>query len=301
MGALGDFEQQTNMFSRTTQFIPQCTQVRGMATLKEIRVRLKSVTNIQKITKSMKMVSAAKYARAEKDLKVARPYGHGAQAFYEKAEVKGDEKSPNQLIMAMTSDRGLCGGVHSSVVKAVKANMAEREDNSETRLILIGDKSKTMLQKLYGNNIILSFNDIGKKPPSFGDASQVTQMILDSNCKFDNAVMYYNTFRSVVSYKTTAQPLHTSETIKKAEKMPVYDSVDDAVLQSYNEFQLASLIFFALKEGATSEQSSRMTAMEGASKNAGEMIDKLTLTFNRTRQAVITRELIEIISGASAL
>ena len=92
-----------------------------MATLKEIRVRLKSVTNIQKITKSMKMVSAAKYARAERDLKVARPYGLGAKAFYEQAEIKGDDKGSNQLYVAVTSDRGLCGGIHSSVVKAIKA------------------------------------------------------------------------------------------------------------------------------------------------------------------------------------
>lgn len=247
------------------------------------------------------MVSAAKYARAEKDLKNARPYGLGAKAFYEQAEVKADENAGNQILMAVTSDRGLCGGVHSSVCKAIKAEMAAKTNADDVKLVLIGDKSKTMLQRLYGKNILLSFNDIGKKPPSFGDASKVTQMLLDSGYQFDNAKMFYNVFKTVVSYKTTAQPLFTNETIQKGEKISLYDSVDEEVLAMYNEFQLASLVFFALKESATSEQSSRMTAMEGASKNAGEMIDKLTLTFNRTRQAVITRELIEIISGASAL
>ncbi|XP_071138148.1 ATP synthase subunit gamma, mitochondrial-like [Mytilus edulis] len=289
------------MFSRTTQFIPQCTQVRGMATLKEIRVRLKSVTNIQKITKSMKMVSAAKYARAERDLKVARPYGLGAKAFYEQAEIKGDNTSPNQLLVAVTSDRGLCGGVHSNVCKAIKAIMNEMENTADTKLVLIGDKSKAMLSRLYAKNVLMSFNDIGKKSPTFGDATRVAQNILDSDYKFDNARMFYNVFKTVVSYKTTEQQIHLKESIMKSEQFSVYDSVDDETVTNYNEFQLASLVYFAMKESATSEQSSRMTAMDGASKNAGEMIEKLTMTFNRTRQAVITRELIEIISGASAL
>lgn len=249
----------------------------------------------------MKMVSAAKYARAEKDLKVARPYGLGAKAFYEQAEIKGDSTSPNQLLVAVTSDRGLCGGVHSNVCKAIKVILNEMENTADAKLILIGDKSKAMLSRLYAKNIIMSFNDIGKKSPSFGDATLVAQNILDSDYKFDNARMFYNVFKSVISYKTTEQQIHLKESIMKSEQFSVYDSVDDETVTNYNEFQLASLVYFAMKESATSEQSSRMTAMEGATKNAGEMIDKLTLTFNRTRQAVITRELIEIISGASAL
>jgi len=113
--------------------------------------------------------------------------------------------------------------------------------------------------------------------------------------------MLYNFYKSVVSYNTTAIPIFSQDVIMGADKITAYDSLDSDVMQSYNEFSLASLIYYAMKEGATSEQSSRMTAMDNSSKNAGEMIDKLTITYNRTRQAVITGELIEIISGAAAL
>lgn len=123
------------------------------------------------------------------------------------------------------------------------------------------------------------------------------------NCgyEFTDGKIFYNRFRSVVSYQVSNLPVFSLKTVESAEKLPVYDSLDSDVIQSYLEFSLASMLFFTFKEGACSEQSSRMTAMDNASKNAGEMIDKLTLTFNRTRQAVITRELIEIISGAAAL
>lgn len=123
------------------------------------------------------------------------------------------------------------------------------------------------------------------------------------NCGYDftEGKIFYNKFRSVVSYKVANLPMYSLKTVEAAEKLPVYDSLDSEVIQSYLEFSLASMLFFTMKENACSEQSSRMTAMDNASKNAGEMIEKLTLTFNRTRQAVITRELIEIISGAAAL
>jgi len=124
---------------------------------------------------------------------------------------------------------------------------------------------------------------------------------LNSGYKFDEGEILFNRFKSVVSYQTSKLPIIPIDTIKANEKLFAYDSIDDDVLQSYTEYSLAQLIYYAMKESATSEQSSRMTAMDGASKNAGEMIDKLTLQFNRTRQAVITRELIEIISGAACV
>ncbi|GAB6029900.1 ATP synthase subunit gamma, mitochondrial [Chamberlinius hualienensis] len=274
-----------------------------MATLKTIRMRLKSVKNIQKITKSMKMVSAAKYSRAERDLKVARPYGVGSQVFYEKAEVQSEEgKKPDgeQLIVAISSDRGLCGAIHTNVSKAIKGIMNEG-DREKIKLIFVGDKVRMQLQRLFSKNILMHFQELGKKPPVFFDGSFVAQNILNSGYKFDQGVVIYNRFRSVVSYKTSQLPIYSLDTISNAKKISLYDSLDADVLLSYQEFNLASLIYYTMKENATSEQSSRMTAMDSATKNAGEMIDKLTLTFNRTRQAVITRELIEIISGASAL
>jgi len=281
------------------QNAPVQQQQRGMATLKAISIRLKSVKNIQKITQSMKMVSAAKYARAERELKQVRPIGNGAKQFYEKAEIAAPEDVPQKLMIAMTSDRGLCGAVHTSIARHIRTELAK--DDQNIKVICVGDKSRAILSRIYGKNIILACNEIGRLPPTFLDASKVADAVLKSDYKFGSGEIVYNKFKSVVSYKTQSLPLFSLSSVAAAPKLSIYDSLDDEVIQSYLEFSLAALLFYSMKEGACSEQSSRMTAMDNASKNAGEMIDKLTLTFNRTRQAVITRELIEIISGAAAL
>lgn len=273
-------------------------QNRGMATLKSIQIRLKSVKNIQKITQSMKMVSAAKYARAERDLKQARPYGLGAQQFYDKAEVTSKEEQPKKLYIAITSDRGLCGAVHTGVARSIRGDLSA---DPSIKVICVGDKSRAILQRLYGKNIEMVCNEIGRLPPTFLDAAKLTNAILNMGYEYTEGKIIYNKFKSVVSYAVADMPIFSLKSVESAEKLPVYDSLDSDVIQNYLEYSLASMLFYAMKEGACSEQSSRMTAMDNASKNAGEMIDKLTLTFNRTRQAVITRELIEIISGASAL
>jgi F-type H+-transporting ATPase subunit gamma len=279
----------------------QCGQTRNMATLKAISMRLKAVKNIQKITKSMKMVSAAKYARAERELRSARTYGAGAQAFYEKAEIGQDDKKPNHLIVAMTSDRGLCGSVHSNIVRAIKAEMPLKPPGTNVKIIAIGDKSRAMLSRLYRNDMLMHFVDIGKRPPLFEDAAIVAQEILKCGFQFDVGLLYHNIFRSVVAYKTVVMPIFNFENLSQGKKLSLYDSVDEDVLTCYREFSIASLIYFAMKESACSEQSQRMSAMDNATKNAGEMIDGLTLKYNRQRQAVITNELVEIISGAAAL
>jgi len=272
-----------------------------MPNLKLIGMRLKSVKNIQKITQSMKMVSAAKFARAEKDLKSARPLGAAAQTFYQQAEVATDKEAPKELYVAMTSDRGLAGAVHSSVSKAIRAELLEKENLDNVKVICVGDKSRAFFQRFFKDNLIMVGSEIGRLPPQFGDASKIANAILTCGFEFDTGKMLFNRYNSVVSYTTTELPIFSQETVMGAEKISAYDSIDADVVQSYLEFSLASQIFFALKEGATSEQSSRMTAMDNSSKNAGEMIDKLSITYNRTRQAVITGELIEIISGAAAL
>lgn len=273
-------------------------QNRGMATLKHISMRLKSVKNIQKITQSMKMVSAAKYSRAERDLKQARPYGLGAQQFYEKAEVVVKEEEPKKLYLAITSDRGLCGAVHTGVARLIRNELAE---DPNIKVVCVGDKSRAILQRLYSQNIVMVCNEIGRLPPTFLDAAKLTNAVINLGYEYTDGKIVYNKFKSVVSYGVADMPIFSLKSVESAEKLPVYDSLDSEVIQNYLEFSMASLLFYAMKEGACSEQSSRMTAMDNASKNAGEMIDKLTLTFNRTRQAVITRELIEIISGAAAL
>jgi len=250
----------------------------------------------------MKMVSAAKFGRAEKELKPARSYGAGASALYEKVEIKADEEKPNHLIVAISSDRGLCGGIHSGLAKAVKADLAENADRN-TAIVSFGDKTRQILQRTHAKNILMTFSDIGRKPPVFCEAQFLAQEIINSGFEFNLGEMYYNTFRSVVSFKPTTAPFYSFDNMNNAteDSLSTYDDLDSEVVRSYQEFSLASLLFFAMKEGACSEQSARMTAMDAASKNAGEMIDKLTLTYNRTRQAVITRELVEIISGAAAV
>ncbi|XP_075967900.1 ATP synthase F(1) complex subunit gamma, mitochondrial isoform X2 [Anarhichas minor] len=293
------------MFARTSAlvFSPQCGQVRNMATLKDITIRLKSIKNIQKITKSMKMVAAAKYARAERQLKPARVYGASALALYEKADIQAPEdKTAKHLIVGVSSDRGLCGAIHSNVAKAIKAEVAVLTGaGKEVMVINVGDKLRGILQRTHKQHIILNCKEIGRKPPSFGDASIVASELLDCGYEFDQGTIIFNRFKSVISYKTEKKPVFSLETIANAESMGVYDDIDADVLRNYQEFALVNLLYMAMKESTTAEQSARMTAMDNASKNASEMIDKLTLTFNRTRQAVITKELIEIISGAAAL
>nr|AIX97508.1 mitochondrial gamma chain [Ceratosolen solmsi] len=250
----------------------------------------------------MKMVSAAKYNRAERDLKQAKPLGQGSKIFYEQAEVTPVEGDTNKLMVAVTSDRGLCGAVHTGISRNIRdtllANASEREN---TKIVCIGEKSRAILQRLFAKNILFVATEVGRKPPTFNDAAKITIELMNSGYSFGSGKIIFNRFRSVVSYVIDELPLYSKQSVTSASKISLYDSLDNDVIQSYLEFSLASMLFYSMKEGACSEQSSRMTAMDNASKNAGEMIDSLTLTFNRTRQAVITRELIEIISGAAAL
>jgi len=270
------------------------------ATLKDVRIKLKSVTNIQKITKTMQMVSASKYARAERELKPARVIGAGAKAVFEAAELEQDTTKPNHLIIAISSDRGLCGGIHSGVAKAIKAYTLDNPD-ADTKVVICGDKVKAALQRTHPNNILCTLNELGRKPPLFEEASFIAEQVVDSGYEFDVCKMYYNRFKSAIAYELTPQDIHSFTTLTTAESMLQYDDVDEAVLQNFYEFSLANLIFYGMKESACSEQSARMTAMDNATKNAGDMISALQIVYNRTRQAVITTELIEIISGTVAL
>ncbi|XP_032254629.1 LOW QUALITY PROTEIN: ATP synthase subunit gamma, mitochondrial-like [Phoca vitulina] len=280
---------------------PQWIQVRNTANLKDITRRLKSIKNIQKITKSMKMVVAAKYARAERELKPARVYGIGSLALYEKADIKVPEHKKKHLLIGVSSDRGLCGAIHSSVAKQMKSEVATlTAAGKEVILVGIGDKIRGTLHRTHSDQFLVSFKEVGRKP-TFGDASVIALELLNSGHEFDEGSIIFNQFRSVISYKTEEKPIFSLETIASAESLSIYDDIDADVLQNYQEYNLANIIYYSLKESTMSEQSARMMAMDNASKNASEMIDKLTLTFNRTRQAVITKELIEVISSAAAL
>jgi len=245
----------------------------------------------------------AKYARAERELRQARPYGEGVMAFYDKsgAVEATDAGDANKLIVAISSDRGLCGAVHTNVAKIIRNELGtESPDAAQTtKVFCVGDKSRALLQRLYSENIAVVANEVGRKPPTFLDASKVANELVQLD--YNSGKIVYNRFKSVVSYQTEEVPLLSAKTLLAAPKLQLYDSIDQGVLESYQEFTVAALVYYTMKQSACSEQSSRMTAMDNASKNAAEMIGKLTLTFNRTRQAVITRELIEIISGAAAL
>ncbi|KAK5984151.1 ATP synthase subunit gamma, partial [Trichostrongylus colubriformis] len=249
-------------------------QQRGFATLKDISMRLKSIKNIQKITKSMRMVAAAKFSKAERDLKGARAYGVGAKTFFDNIDSEGEaenakaEHKQRQLIVLVTSDRGLCGGVHSAIAKEAKLMLANADKDRDIRIVCIGDKSRNALQRIYAKKILITGNNIGRAPPSFGDASIAAKAILESGFDFEEGVIIFNKFKTVVSYETSKMAIMPLETLKQKQNLLTYDSVDDDVLQSYSEYSLAQLIYYAMKESAASEQASRMTAMEGASKNA---------------------------------
>ncbi|CAF0947559.1 unnamed protein product [Didymodactylos carnosus] len=277
---------------------------RDMATLKDISRRLKSVKSIQKITKSMKMVSAAKYAKAERELRAARSYGLGAKAFYDNMELDktADTTANKHILIAATSDRGLCGAANSSIVKNIRVQLNDTKTNAEaTKIIAIGDKSRAMLSRTHASSLLLSVNEIGKRSVVFGDSAAIAQQILSTGFEFDTAEIVYNKFKSAIAYTTSRQLVLSGDAISKSKNIGVYDSLDADVLRSFLEYNLASVLYYTMKENAASEQSSRMTAMDNATKNAGELINKLTTYYNRTRQSVITTELIEIISGAAAL
>ncbi|KAL4669887.1 hypothetical protein H8959_008441 [Pygathrix nigripes] len=194
--------------------LPQWIQVLNMATLKDITRRLKFIKNIQKITKSMKMVAAAKYARAERELKPARIYGLGSLALYEKADIKVPEDKKKHLLIGVSSDRGLCGAIHSSIAKQMKISGGIQRSG---------------------------------KPPTFGDASVIALELLNSGYEFDEGSIIFNRFRSLISYKTEEKPIFALNTIASAESMSIYDDIDADVLQNYQEYNLANIIYYSLK------------------------------------------------------
>uniref|UniRef100_A0A2K5D300 F-ATPase gamma subunit n=1 Tax=Aotus nancymaae TaxID=37293 RepID=A0A2K5D300_AOTNA len=231
-----------------------------------IQVRNMSIKNIQKITKPMKMVAAAKYARVP-------------------------EGKKKHLLIGVSSDRGLCDAIHSSIAKQMKSEVATlTAAGEEVMLVGIGDKIRGILYRTHSDQFLVAFKEVGRKPSTFGDVSVIALELLNSGCEFDEGSIVFNQFRSVISYKTEEKPIFSLNTIVSAESMSIYDDVDADVLQNYQEYNLANIIYYSLKESTTSEQSARMTTMDNASKNVSEMTDKLTLTFNCTHQAVITKD-----------
>ncbi|KAJ2791430.1 atp3 gamma subunit of the F1 sector of mitochondrial F1F0 ATP synthase [Coemansia guatemalensis] len=272
-------------------------QTRNMAALREIQARRKSVTNISKITASMKMIASTKTTRAQRAMNVARIYGKVSNNFVEQVEVKKAD-SAKELLVTVSSDKGLCGGIHSSLSRQSRNFLAQ---NPDAPLVILGDKAKAQLQRSYPNNIKYSFNQLGSSVPTFDEASTIASTVLnDKDLEFDNAKLMYNRFVSAIAFETDTIECYPISQIVEAPNFKSYEFQED-VLQNLNEFLFANSLHWALVEGHASEMGAKRTAMENATKNANDMINRLSLQYNRGRQAVITNELIDIITGASAL
>ena len=284
----------------------QATARRSMATEKEIAMRIASTKNIRKITSSMKMVSAAKLKGDQNRLAAAKQFAAWTAVLDEPATPLEDLEgtaglADHSVVVAISSDKGLCGGVHSAVARGLRTiNARLKEENKTMNVIAVGEKGRSQLRRMVPDSLTTALTNI-PPPYNFGYASTVAQMALDTEPEKTGAIaVVYNKFVSAIAYSPTLKTIAPFVLEGDDVTLTAYDA-DDDVLRGLREYYLATEIFYGMMEGATSEQSSRMQAMENATKNAGELIDKLTLIYNRARQARITTELIEIISGASAL
>jgi len=291
-----------------------------MPSLKDLKNRIESVKNTRKITKAMQMVAAAKLRRAQDSAEAARPYSErfngvlGSLA----ASVGGSENAPKllsgtgsdqtHLLVVMTAERGLCGGFNSNIAKLARQHANALISAGKTvKILTVGKKGRDNLRRDFGS-IFLAHVDLTQvKRVGYSDAQSIAQDILArfDNGEFDVATIFYSKFENVVSQIPTAQQVIPAsyETTESDGGGSFYDYEPDegAILANLLPRGVATQIFSALLENGASEQGARMSAMDNATRNAGEMIDKLTIEFNRPRQAVITNELIEIISGAEAL
>ena len=284
----------------------QATARRSMATEKEIAMRIASTKNIRKITSSMKMVSAAKLKGDQNRLAAAKQFAAWTAVLDEPATpleaLEGTAGlADHSVVVAISSDKGLCGGVHSAVARGLRTINARLKDENKTMsVIAVGEKGRSQLRRMVPDSLTAALTNI-PPPYNFGYASTVAQMALDTEPEKTGAIaVVYNKFVSAIAYSPTLKTIAPFVLEGDDVTLTAYDA-DDDVLKGLREYYLATEVFYGMMEGATSEQSSRMQAMENATKNAGELIDKLTLIYNRARQARITTELIEIISGASAL
>eukprot|EP00871_Galdieria_phlegrea_P001123 jgi/Galph1/2010/GphlegSOOS_G690.1 len=282
------------------------TQVRYVS-LKAVRSRMRSVSSISKITKAMKMVAAAKLRGVQARQDSSRPFTAGLKSFLQStfAEIENKESASKgkKLIVAVTSDRGLCGGVNSNVVREIRKLLHEDKE-SHFEIMLCGDKGRDGLQRLHRNLFTVTVKDVFRAPVNFAQTCVIAEEIFKQ--KFDFAVIFYNRFKNAISQVVSQKQIPGLDIIlKHAETFDTYEFESDMdsaqMLTDLYEFQFAIQLFDSLLENATSEQAARMSAMDNATRNATDMYQKLTLTYNRQRQAVITGELIEIISGAEAL
>lgn len=265
------------------------------ATLREIEGRLKSIKNIEKITKTMKIVASTRMNQAQRTMTESRLYGQSSNEVFENAETQAPTTGKS-LYVVSSSDKGLCGGVHSSLSKAVRVKL---EENPKSEVVALGEKCKSQLGRSHPQAMVMSFAGIGKEAPTFATAQAIADQIIRLGGEYTNIEIYYNSFQSAVSYQATSINAFSEESIKASANISAFE-IEDEQISNLREFALANSIYWALAEGYACEVAARRNAMDNASKNAGEMIGKFQILYNRTRQAVITGELVEIITGAAA-
>jgi F-type H+-transporting ATPase subunit gamma len=245
----------------------------------------------------MKIVASTKLTRAQRAMVDSRKYGQTSNEVFEAAEtapIESEEKKT--LIIVCSSDKGLCGGIHSGLSRKIRAMMTQEPPFD---LVIIGEKSKSQLQRTNDKAIKLSFAGIGKDVPSFADAQAIADQVILLPADYTDVKILYNKFINATSYEPTLIEAFSEEAIQQSPNFSSFE-VDEEVLGNLREYSLANSLYWALAEGHACEQSARRNAMDNASKNAGEMIGKYQILYNRTRQAVITGELVEIITGATA-
>jgi len=294
-----------------------------MPSLKDLKNRITSVKSTRKITSAMKMVAASRLRRAQEHAVAARPYATRVARMLESLAanlvisdssprlIAGTGRADVVLLVVVTSDRGLCGGFNGYIVRDARRQIRQIEsEGKQVKLLCVGRKGRDLLRREHAKKIVASFEDIGRKGLGFDEADKVTHKVLSlfNEGQFDVCHIIYNHFKSAISQVVTVTQLipvkiGSASEAGAAEVRPVYEFEPDeeTILAQLLPHNLAMQIYGALLESAAGEQGARMTAMDNATRNAGDMINKLTLNYNRSRQASITKELIEIISGAEAI
>ena len=291
-----------------------------MASLQDLKMRIKSVKSTQKTTAAMKMVAAAKLRRAQESAEAGRPYatrmGQVISSLASKANKEsapallvGNGKDQTHLLIVMSADRGLCGGFNGSITRATRNEVARlRAENKTVKLFMVGRKSADALRREFGDIYMESLEGIQGTSVSYGDADSIGQTIRDGfeAGEFDVCSIIYNKFKSVIAQEVTQTQLIPAQVdvTDDSDLLNVsyeYEPEEEELLNALLPRGISTQIYSSLLESSASELAARMTAMDNATRNAGDLIDRLTLIYNRTRQATITKELIEIISGAEAV
>ena len=291
-----------------------------MASLDDLKKRISSVKSTQKITKAMKMVAAAKLKRAQESAEKGRPYSQKmnnvilnlSSGISDKENapklLSGTGKEQIHLCVVMTSDRGLCGGFNANIIKKAKSYFSKIvSEGKELKIITVGSKGNDQLKRTFGDKIIENISFKNSKNANYFDAEKVGNSIIEKFEKeeFDICTIFYNQFKNVITQIPQSQQIIPLN-VENDNQNNVVDSYEfepdeDEILSNLLPKNISTQIFKAMLENSASEQGARMSAMDNATRNAGEMVDKLTIEYNRSRQAAITKELIEIISGAESL